>query len=100
MVAHADARHCGLRVVHDGHLLVVEVDDDGRGIPGDHRVGVGQESMRERAEELGGSLMVMTGRSGRGTMVRAVLPCSLTQCSQVSPPPDPTIAQAAPGQEC
>jgi len=100
VVAHADARHCGLRVVHDGHLLVVEVDDDGRGIPGDHRVGVGQESMRERAEELGGSLMVMTGRSGRGTMVRAVLPCSLMQCSQVSPPPDPTIAQAAPGQEC
>ena len=75
VAAHAHAASCGLRVTHDGHRLIVEVDDDGRGIPDHHRLGVGRESMRERAEELGGSVTVTTGRSGRGTMVRALLPC-------------------------
>lgn len=75
VVAHAEAQSCRLRVTYDGHRLVVEIDDDGRGVTGDHRVGMGQQSMRERAEELGGSLTVTTGQAG-GTMVRAVLPCT------------------------
>ena len=32
VAAHAHAASCGLRVTHDGHRLIVEVDDDGRGI--------------------------------------------------------------------
>lgn len=75
VVAHADAHRCGLRITHDQHRLIVEIEDDGHGIPPHYRPGIGHDSMRERAEELGGTLTMTTGRAGHGTMVRAVLPC-------------------------
>ena len=55
-------------------MLSLEVEDDGRGI-GEHRrgVGVGLTSMRERAEELGGSCKMEPGPSD-GTRVSALLP--------------------------
>ena len=74
VVSHAEARNCDLTFTHDGDNLVVELDDDGRGSGDHHAVGLGLGSMRERAEELGGSLTVLTGRSGQGTLVRALLP--------------------------
>jgi signal transduction histidine kinase len=54
-------------------LLVVEVADDGRGLPATRRAGVGLRSMRERAEELGGTLVIRSRTVG-GTVVRAELP--------------------------
>lgn len=75
VIAHADAHRCRLRITHDRTSLIVEVEDDGRGIPPHHRPGIGHDSMRERAEELGGTLTMSVGRAGRGTLVRAVLPC-------------------------
>jgi signal transduction histidine kinase len=64
--------------------LVVEVGDNGRGLPPSGHAstsgsGLGLAAMRQRAEELGGSLEVASsadrGPSGRtGTLVRAVLP--------------------------
>ena len=74
---HADARTCVLRLVLDeeGGELDVEVLDDGKGIPKDHRTGVGLSSMRERAVELGGRFEVEAVPSG-GTRVRAFLPCA------------------------
>jgi signal transduction histidine kinase len=53
--------------------LVVEVVDDGRGLPPARRPGVGLTSMRERAEELGGSCAVLSPPEG-GTRVVARLP--------------------------
>jgi signal transduction histidine kinase len=76
VIVHAGARSCVLRVTHDGYRLTLEVADDGCGIPADHEVGLGLQSMAERAGELGGTLTVEGDRVGRGTMVRAVLPCS------------------------
>jgi two-component system NarL family sensor kinase len=68
---HAGARSCSVGLsLDDG--LVVEVVDDGRGI-GEGRSGVGLTSMRERAAELGGTLVIQP-RPGRGTLVRAELP--------------------------
>jgi signal transduction histidine kinase len=76
VVRHAQAGNCRVRIglVEEAQALSVEVEDDGTGIRPGSRAGVGMSSMRERAEELGGSWFV--GASARGgTLVRAVLPC-------------------------
>lgn len=74
VVRHAGAGRAAIRLqLERTDLLVVEVEDDGRGIPTEHRAGVGLRSMRERAEELGGTLVVRPRVSG-GTVVRAELP--------------------------
>ena len=72
MVRHAHANHCDVRITL-GEALVVEVADDGIGIAADHRPGVGLASMRERAEELGGTLTAEP-LPGAGTCIRAQLP--------------------------
>ncbi len=73
---HAKASKCRVRVKLDEEAgaLIVEVEDDGRGIGKNDRVGVGTSSMRERAEELGGRCMVEPSAEGSGTLVRALLP--------------------------
>jgi signal transduction histidine kinase len=60
-----------VQVAGDDVLLVVT--DDGCGFGADVVAGVGLTSMRERAAELGGTLVVETA-PGTGTEVRAVLP--------------------------
>ena len=71
-VRHAGAATCSLRLVGGPDLTVV-VEDDGRGLPSERRVGVGLNSMRERAAELGGECRVEP-RPGGGTRVVARLP--------------------------
>ncbi len=70
---HAGARTCTLRLTVGEGELCVDVSDDGRGLPDDHRAGVGLRSMRERAEELGG-VCTVDARPGGGTRVLARLP--------------------------
>ena len=72
---HAHARTCRVRLSVDqtGSVLELEVTDDGVGMPEGRRAGVGLSSMRERAEELGGTLVVEPGPEG-GTRVLARLP--------------------------
>jgi signal transduction histidine kinase len=72
---HAHARTCRVRLSVDqtGGVLELETTDDGVGMPEDRRAGVGLSSMRERAEELGGTLVVEPGPKG-GTRVLARLP--------------------------
>ena len=72
VVRHAGARECVLRLSL-GEAFLVEVADDGRGVPVDVRPGVGLTSMRERAEELGGRLTIAASAAG-GTCVAAWLP--------------------------
>jgi signal transduction histidine kinase len=71
-VRHSGARRCTVTLRRD-HELTIEVADDGHGVGADVRHGVGLLSMRERAEELGGSLTVSARPSG-GTVVLARLP--------------------------
>jgi signal transduction histidine kinase len=75
VVRHAGASNCSIRIWPDekASVLVVEVEDDGRGIRDHDRMGVGLISMRERTEELGGTCTVRRLESG-GTLVTALLP--------------------------
>ena len=69
---HSQARHCVIRFMnHNG--LKIEITDDGIGLPPDITPGVGLRSMRERAEELGGSCVIERCVDG-GTRVLAHLP--------------------------
>lgn len=70
---HAGATRCDVRIEADTETLILDIVDDGRGMPAQTSGGLGLESMHERARELGGSLQVGTG-SGGGTCVHARLP--------------------------
>lgn len=69
---HGGGQWCRIRLVR-GASLDLEIADDGRGIPLVYRAGVGLESMRQRAEELGGSVAIEPLPTG-GTRVLAHLP--------------------------
>ncbi len=74
---HARARHCTVHIKVDtsrnGGVLRLEIADDGVGLPGHGKTGIGLNSMRERAEEVQGEVHVESG-SHHGTRVVASLP--------------------------
>jgi signal transduction histidine kinase len=70
---HSRAGDCVVTLRRDTGALLVEIDDTGTGLPASPRNGLGLASMRERAEELGGSCTVMSPDGG-GTQVRVRLP--------------------------
>ena len=73
VVRHASAQHARVVVGARGAGLELEISDDGCGTPHPRPGGVGLSSMRERAEELNGRLVV-EARPGSGTTIRAWLP--------------------------
>jgi signal transduction histidine kinase len=76
-VRHARASTVRVRVSAGDGRLVVEIRDDGSGMhPAPGRRGLGLESMRRRAEEIGGAFTVDSGRAG--TTVCALLPLGRT----------------------
>ena len=66
-VRHSGARACTVALRRDGGDLLVRVRDDGAGSGRRPPAGVGLFSMRERAEELGGTCTVTS--DARGTLV-------------------------------
>jgi signal transduction histidine kinase len=77
VIRHAKARYCAIRFSLDqadsNHLLHVEIQDDGIGLPDTRRASVGTLSMLERAEELGGTCVIESAMSG-GTRVCVKIP--------------------------
>ena len=69
---HAQATRCAVRI-HQDHGIHLDVRDNGAGLPAHWRAGVGIASMRERASELGGELVIGPSRP-HGTRVAARLP--------------------------
>jgi signal transduction histidine kinase len=69
---HGHPTRCLVAIGLDGGLTL-DVVDDGEGFTAPPRNGVGLDSMRERAAEIGGTCVVIS-TPGRGTTVRAVLP--------------------------
>ena len=70
---HSAAASCAVTLRRQDGWLRVTVQDSGQGLAEDPRLGVGLSSMRERAEELGGTCTVTSG-AGTGTVVEARLP--------------------------
>jgi signal transduction histidine kinase len=71
VVRHSRAKHCKI-ILCAAEQLFIDVQDDGIGLPEQYRAGVGLRSMRERAEELGGTF-IMTSLD-KGTRLLATLP--------------------------
>jgi signal transduction histidine kinase len=69
---HAGASNVAVRLTVD-HDLVIEISDDGRGLPDPVPAGVGVASMYERADELGGTITIDRPADG-GTRLLARLP--------------------------
>jgi len=76
VVKHAQARSCAVRLAWD-ESICLNIEDDGIGIPANHTSGVGFNSMRERAEELGGTCII-TANKASGSLVEARLPVRST----------------------
>jgi signal transduction histidine kinase len=78
---HAKSKTAAIRLRRDGEMLALEVKDQGHGIPRASRMhimsgggvaGVGIAGMRERIDQLGGSVEIKS--TDRGTTVRVKLP--------------------------
>jgi signal transduction histidine kinase len=72
IIRHAQASKAVVRLIVDSNNLIAEVIDNGIGFPEPVPVGVGITSMRERAEELGGRLVLYPRNPG--SRVQAILP--------------------------
>jgi signal transduction histidine kinase len=71
---HARAQGCVVRLTVNEDV-VLEIVDDGVGIPAQRGAGVGLSSMQERASELGGSCIVQSvPKGGTQVLVRLSLP--------------------------
>lgn len=73
VMQHSKAGNCRFRLSLEKENLLLEIVDDGIGIQEGYTSGIGLNSMRERAEELGGTYLVSIARGG-GTRVAVKLP--------------------------
>ena len=73
-VRHSGARRCSVLVTLGPGSLMVQVVDDGCGEVAPRNGGIGLSTMRERAEEIGGTLQIRHGAAHEGTTVTARLP--------------------------
>ncbi len=68
---HASARQIEITLSHRDNGVCLEVNDDGVGLPAEHRQGFGLQGMSERIQALGGNLQL---ESRNGTRVIVNLP--------------------------
>ena len=75
VVRHANARSLLVTVAHDHNTLVVSIEDDGTGFDlAAISPGIGLQSMRERARELGGTWAMTPREEGSGCRITVRLP--------------------------
>ena len=85
IVKHARASACRVLIRIENSSLLLEISDNGKGLPAEPHTGIGLHSMRERAGELSGEFVVERKPSG-GTIIRARLPISELAVSPVTMP--------------
>jgi len=78
VLRHSGGRRCLVRLTLEDGSVRLEIRDDGRGIAPDDFASVGLVSMRERAQELGGSCEV-SSPPDRGTRVLVHIPLQRAQ---------------------
>ena len=83
VVRHARASACCVTLARGESALVVTISDDGVGFDDGRESGNGMATMRERAEELGGSLTVASGE--RGVRVESSLPTRVAPARMGAP---------------
>lgn len=79
---HSGSKTARVKVWRDGNDVCVEIEDEGKGIAAEKRSetgtaekeGVGIRGMRERIRQLGGTLEISDGRTGRGARVSVCVP--------------------------
>ncbi|MFY9934395.1 MAG: sensor histidine kinase [Streptosporangiaceae bacterium] len=84
---HARARHCRVSMTLIPAGLAIEVTDDGAGLAASGHHGHGLAIMRERAEELGGTVTIRDGSPG--VTIQARLPAVTTPAQLPSVPAVP-----------
>jgi signal transduction histidine kinase len=72
VIHHAQAEICEVSLALGNGNLKLEIKDDGVGLPKTRNHGIGLDSMRERAEELGGRFELSSSQTG--TQVCAEIP--------------------------
>ena len=73
VVRHAEATLCTIRLSATGHDILMEIEDDGKGLLDDNQPGIGWQTMHERAAELNGETMIAALPNG-GTLIKTKLP--------------------------
>jgi signal transduction histidine kinase len=74
VVRHANAKNALVRLVRDGRVALLRIDDDGTGFNArQDSAGSGLRNMRERAAGLGGQMRI-SSKNGRGTSLRVTMP--------------------------
>ena len=87
VLRHANANSADIEASVQGDRIVVEVSDDGIGLPEGFAFGRGLTGMRERVRALGGSFEA--SRTGHRTSVRCMLPYTATgQPGTIAPAAD------------
>jgi signal transduction histidine kinase len=94
---HSGATHIVLRLLPEPGRLMLHIQDNGRGFNPTQAEGRGQgmSNMRQRAEDVGGSLRLFSDAAG--TCVEAMVPLTLTQADRSSEDEadyDPTFESA------
>lgn len=73
VIRHAKSDTAEVRLYCDRHHLMLEIEDQGTGIPAQAEPGFGLKNMRDRARLLGAELSIVS-TAGKGTKVKLDLP--------------------------
>lgn len=80
VIRHANAANCYVNIEVEENRLCLKIDDDGEGMHPNTQAGIGLLTMRERAEELGGTFKISESEHG-GMQVRVRLPLAVGESS-------------------